>query len=198
MVTVWEARVKDIDITLAYHAYVFARNSTPELFRFRSVWEMWMPHFKSTCSISVLIQKCITTLGQLYQTVEIEIRVRIIYHVFSFLYFSAADKNKEEPRIYGLMVVALLPYAAYGLYSKPSWWQEWQAFVWKWKVVALFTHVYLSCFICIQVFSSCIDHLIILVHVKPGDYTCATCFSVRCTSWPAFLQKNVKICMLLS
>lgn len=131
MVTVLEARVKDIDIALAYHAYVFARNSTPELFRFRSVWELWMPHFKSTCSISVLIQKCITSLGQLYQTVEIENRVRIIYHVFSFLYFSVEEKKKEEPRIYGLMVVTLLPYAAYGLYSKPSWRQEGQAFVWK-------------------------------------------------------------------
>lgn len=51
--------------------------------------------------------------GATLPIVEIENRIRIVHCIFNFFYFSVADKNKEEPMIYGLIVVALLPYATY-------------------------------------------------------------------------------------
>jgi len=44
---------------------------------------------------------------------ETKNRTRTVYYVFSFFYFSVADRNRKEPMIYGLIVAALLPCASY-------------------------------------------------------------------------------------
>lgn len=43
-------------------------------------------------------------MWQLHQTVEIKNKIRRGYLVFSLFYFSAADKNKKEAMIYGLIL----------------------------------------------------------------------------------------------
>lgn len=64
--------------------------------------------------------------------------------------------------------------------------------------------IHLTCTVYVQVFSSSIDHCIVLEYVNPGDNVSATCCSVRklvknlmffLNSF--FLQKNIKMFMLV-
>lgn len=73
----------------------------------------------STCHMQHFfshLKMCNTSGATLPNYGDRENRIRRGYRVVSFFYFSVLNKNKEDPMIYGLIVVALLPCAAYGLY----------------------------------------------------------------------------------